>query len=220
MNDTIEVYKKQHIENYKNAIKETINNNTDVLINEDMMLLLKKPPLDSMDLIKVKCLDIAKKNKILVDTEKVDKMLSTYRKHVITCCDEIKMLRVNSLVEVLDKTNFSKETDVFRFTKKIFNDTDKKIKKILKDQLLMSLEKDIVPQLSKIFIGEIDETLLNKVTADINKYIKGPYLRQLLENMDFKMLVKDTTLMNLVKEQNERYLFTLTNSRIFQQNNV
>lgn len=147
-------------------------------------------------------------------------MLDCYRKHVISCCDEIKMLRIKSLVDTLNSATFSKETDVFKFTKKTFNDIDKKIKKILKEQLILSLEKDIIPKLSKIFIGEIDDILLNKVITDINKYVKGSYQRQLLDNMDFKMLVKDTTLMNLVKEQNERYLFTLTNSRIFQQKDV
>ena len=36
----------------------------------------------------------------------------------------------------------------------------------------------------------------------------------LLDNVDFKILVKDTTLANGVKEQGERHLFTLNNSRI------
>ena len=35
------------------------------------------------------------------------------------------------------------------------------------------------------------------------------------DNIDFKMLVKDTTLVNGTKEHGERYLFTLNNSRIF-----
>ena len=39
--------------------------------------------------------------------------------------------------------------------------------------------------------------------------------RQLFENIDIKILIKDTTLINIVKEQTERYLFTLNNSRIF-----
>ena len=39
---------------------------------------------------------------------------------------------------------------------------------------------------------------------------------QLLENIDFKILVKDTILINSFKEQSDRYLFTLENSRIFE----
>ena len=36
----------------------------------------------------------------------------------------------------------------------------------------------------------------------------------MLENIDIKILVKDTTLINGAKEQAERYLFTLNNSRL------
>ena len=61
MVDTLEEFKKQHLENYRQAIMEIIRNNTDVLVNEDIMSLLRKPPLDSMDLIKSKYLDLAKK---------------------------------------------------------------------------------------------------------------------------------------------------------------
>ena len=35
------------------------------------------------------------------------------------------------------------------------------------------------------------------------------------ENIDFKILVKDTTLINGLKEQAERYVFTKNNSRLF-----
>ena len=48
----------------------------------------------------------------------------------------------------------------------------------------------------------------------MTKYLKKNYLSQLLENIDIKILVKDTTLINSTKEQSERYLFTLNNSRL------
>ena len=66
MNETIEELKKNHIKNYKNALIENVKNNTNVLVDEDIMSLLKKPPLDSMDVIKSKFLDLAKKNKIIL----------------------------------------------------------------------------------------------------------------------------------------------------------
>ena len=50
---------------------------------------------------------------------------------------------------------------------------------------------------------------------DMIKYLKNNYLKQLLENVDIKVLVKDAMLMNNVREQGERYLFTLQNSRLF-----
>ena len=51
---------------------------------------------------------------------------------------------------------------------------------------------------------------------DISKYVKGNYQKQLMENFDIKILVKDTTLINGTKEQGERYLFTLNHSHLFQ----
>ena len=61
MQDNIEQLKIQHFNTYKSAIIETIKNNTHVLTNDDLMSLLKKPPLDSMDSIKSKFLSLAKK---------------------------------------------------------------------------------------------------------------------------------------------------------------
>ena len=60
-------FKKQHIETYKNAVRENILNNTNVLVDEDIMSLLKKPPLDSMDFIKSKFLDLAKKMGAIIE---------------------------------------------------------------------------------------------------------------------------------------------------------
>ena len=45
---------EQHITSYKNAIIEIIKNNTNSLVDDDIMSLIRKPPLDSMDLIQSK----------------------------------------------------------------------------------------------------------------------------------------------------------------------
>ena len=215
MVDTLEEFKKQHLENYKQAILDIIRNNTDVLVNEDIMSLLRKPPLDSMDLIKSKFLDLAKRNKIVLDTIKLDELLVGYRKDIIKCCDKVKEIRFNALRDIVKNTEFLKDTDVIRFNKKDFVEINKQVKKMIKEQLQESVEKKIIKSVSSIFAGEIDENLKNKITDEIVKFVKGAYQRQLLENIDFKMLVKDTTLVNGTKEHGERYLFTLNNSRIF-----
>ena len=215
MVDTLEEFKKQHLDNYKQAIIEIIRNNTDVLVNEDIMSLLRKPPLDSMDLIKSKFLDLAKRNKIVLDAIKLDELLDEYRKDIIKCCDQVKEMRFNALWDIVKNTEFLKDSDVIRFNKKDFSEINKKVKKVIKEQLQESVEKKIIKSVSSVFTGEIDENLKNKITDEISKFVKGAYQRQLLENIDFKMLVKDTTLVNGTKEHGERYLFTLNNSRIF-----
>ena len=92
---------------------------------------------------------------------------------------------------------------------------NKKIKKLLKDNLKDTLDNEIVCKIGLIFNDICDDVKLKKINDDIVKFVNGSYQRQLLENIDFKILVKDTTLINGVKEQSERYLFTLENSRLY-----
>lgn len=217
MVDTLEEFKKQHLENYKQAIMEIIRNNTDVLVNEDIMSLLRKPPLDSMDAIKSKYLDLAKKNKIVLDTVKLDELLESYRDDVAKCCDKVKEIRVNALEDIVRSVEFIKDTDVIKFNKKDFTEINKKVKKAMKEQLQASVENKIIKNVDSVFTGEIDDAVKKKISDEVVKFVKGAYQRQLLENVDFKMLVKDTTLANGAKEQGERHLFTLANSRIFKQ---
>ena len=120
-------FKKQHIETYKNAVRENILNNTNVLVDEDIMSLLKKPPLDSMDFIKCKFLDLAKKNKIVLNTEELSKILDNYRKYLLKSLSEIKKLRVDSLTEIIGKVDFSKDSDVIIVKRGDFNNINKEI---------------------------------------------------------------------------------------------
>ncbi len=219
MINTLEEFKKQHLENYRQAIMEIIRNNTDVLVNEDIMSLLRKPPLDSMDLIKSKYLDLAKKNKVVLDTVKLDKMLDDYRTDVIKCCELVKDIRVSSLESIVLKCEFVKDTDVIKINKKDFNDLNKKIKKAMKDQIQLSVDEKIINKVDCVFASDVDDNVKKKICGELVKFVKGSYQRQLLDNVDFKILVKDTTLANGIKEQGERHLFTLNNSRIFKQEN-
>ena len=217
MNETIEELKNNHIKNYKNALMENVKNNTNVLVDEDIMSLLKKPPLDSMDVIKSKFLDLAKKNKIVLDTIKLDELLDGYRKDVIKCCVKIKKTRIDTLEKVIASIQLSKDTDIIKINKKEFNDINKNIKKIMKDQLQDSVEKIIAKGILSVFSSDVDDSVKKKISDEVIKFVKGSYQRQLFENVDFKTLVKDTTLANSVKEHGERHLFTLANSRLFKQ---
>ena len=69
-------------------------------------------------------------------------------------------------------------------------------------------------KIDTIFLDDVSDAAKKKVIDDVSKYVRGSYQKQLLENFDIKILVKDTTLINGTKEQGERYLFTLNNSRL------
>ncbi|MDO4995636.1 MAG: hypothetical protein Q4E69_00510 [Bacilli bacterium] len=215
MENQIEQIKQQHFNTYKSAIIETIKNNTNVLTDEDLTSLLKKPPLDSMDLIKSKFLSLAKKNKIVLNTEGLSTLLDNYREELLKCTKKIKKTRNDTLISVVDSFNDSES--VIKLLKKDFNNVNKSIRKILKDSLEDGSKK-FFKKIDQVFVEDIDSTIKEKIIKDIEKFINGIYERQMIENVDIKILIKDTTLMNLVKEQTERYLFTISNSRLFKDN--
>lgn len=212
-------FKKQHIETYKNAVRENILNNTNVLVDEDITALLKKPPLDSMDFIKGKFLDLAKKNKIVLNTEDLSKILDNYRKFLLKSLPDIKKNRVDTLIEIISKVDFSKDTDIIKLKRGDFNNINKEIKKTINTYLSDGLEKHILKNINNVFKDDVEESSKNKIITDISKYIKGAYHKQLIDNLDMKILVKDTTLINTVKETTDRYLFTLSNSRLLNDEN-
>lgn len=214
MNDSLKQLKRQHIDNYKNAIIDIITNNTNVLVDEDIMSLLRKPPLDSMDLIKSKFLDLAKKNSTILNTEELSNLLDNYRDKLMKEMASIKAIRIKELTKSIDSIKYE-DNEVFKLNKKDFVKVDKDIKKILKDQLNDSFDKYILKNIDKVFSNDIDSTVKSNIVSNMTKYVNGTYQRQLLENFDIKVLVKDTTLINNIKEHNERYLFTINNSRIF-----
>lgn len=213
MNDSLKQLKKQHIDNYKNAIIDIITNNTNVLVDEDIMSLLRKPPLDSMDLIKSKFLDLAKKNGTILNTEELSNLLDNYRDKLMKEMGALKAIRIKELTKSIDSIKYE-DNEVFKLNKKDFVKVDKDIKKILKDQLNECFDKYILKNIDKVFSNDIDSNIKNNIISNMTKFINGSYQRQLLENFDIKVLVKDTTLINNIKEHNERYLFTINNSRI------
>jgi hypothetical protein len=192
---------------------DNIKNNTDVLVDQDITSLLKKPPLDSMDLIREKFLDLAKKNKIVLNTEELGVLLDNYRTYLLNCCESIKDIRLLELNEKVEKASLKKEGELIKINKKDFTSINKKIKKLLKDTLIEGYDVCILKNIDMVFI-EVEDSVKERIIDDISKYIKGNYQKQLLENLDIKILVKDTTLMNGTKEQGERYLFTLNHSRL------
>ena len=212
---SIDELKKQHIDSYKTAITDNIINNTSVLVDEDIMSLIRKPPLDSMDLIRVKFLDLAKKNGIVINIDVLSKLLDNYRDNLSKCCVELKDIRIKELKSIADSFPLDSGNTIIKFNKKDFVNLNKTIKKIIKDYLISSYNDCVLNKVNSIFIGDVDSNVKDNIINNVTKYIKGSYQKQLLENLDIKVLVKDTTLINVVKEQSDRYLFTMNNSRIF-----
>ena len=210
LNEDIEKLKDEHFNTYKNAVIANIENNSTILVKEDLYSLINKPPLDSMDLLKNKLIALAKKNKIVIDNNNLDKILDDYRKKVIKEFDDFIKTRTTFYTNLV--TNIKRENDstTIKILKKDLSNYNKKMKKDIKKIIEDNTDSLIIKKAVNIF--KIDDP---KINSDLNKFINKTYLKQLLENVDIKILVKDATLINSIKEQTERYQFTLNNSHLF-----
>lgn len=210
LNEDIEKLKEEHFNTYKNAVIANIENNSTILVKEDLYSLINKPPLDSMDLLKNKLIALAKKNKIVIDNNNLDKILDDYRKEVIKEFDDFIKTRTTFYTNLV--TNIKRENDstTIKILKKDLSNYNKRMKKDIKKIIEDNTDSLIIKKAVNIF--KIDDP---KINSDLNKFINKTYLKQLLENVDIKILVKDATLINSIKEQTERYQFTLNNSHLF-----
>ena len=208
--DSIQKFKEEHALHYQEAVLELISNNTEVLAN-DILSFIEKPPLDSMDYIRKKVLEVAKKYDTVVDMEEFNKILDCYRDELASCCQEIKDVRIEMLSSKVKSTS-----DNVVFYKKDFVSLNKKIKDIFKKKIVFCFNHILLENIFSIFPNVIKENH-EEIVNEISKYMKTIYQKQLLENFDIKVLVKNTILMNGIKEQTDRYLYTLEHSRLLNQ---
>ncbi len=209
-----EYLEKQHINNYISAVNEIISNNTNALFDDDIKSLISKPPLDSMDVIKNKYLELAKKYKVTLNTKQTDSIIEEFRLSLIKEIDLLKNIRKETLSSEISDFLPERDIEIIKISKKELNDINKKIdkevKKIIKDLVAKYLTDDI----SKFYVALDNEIQKEKLQKEVDKFFGKIYQKQILEGIEFKTLVKDTTLINGVREQGERYIFTKTNSRI------
>lgn len=207
MIDDKEVVIKQHQENYKNIVLDIINNNTNTLVKEDLMSLVVRPPLDSMDVIKTKFISLAKKNKIILDIEKLEVILDEYRYNISKDYLKIIEFRVKNLEKLMKKTNVS-EGEEYKFLKKELNVIDKHIKDKIKIKLNECTDKYLISSIKEL-LNNVTDNVYDKFSSEMIKYINKEYTKNILESIDVKLLVKDTTLINSVKESGDRFKLTL-----------
>ena len=211
--DDIDVFKNKLIENYIKSIKECIKKNTNSLVMVDIVSIVEKPPLDSMDVIKNKFLELARRNKVIVNIDIISSLLEKYRNDLANCCDDITIYRNEYLFSLVSAHHFD-GSSIFVFYKKDFFSLDKTIKIKVKDCIKIANDSLFKNNFSSIFKDTIDIELQNKFINDLSKFLNTNYKKNILENLDMKLMVKDTTLINTIKEQSDRYLFTLNNSHL------
>lgn len=210
----VEQYKKQHLVTYQNATKEIIKNNTKSLVENDILPLIKKPPLDSMDIIKSKLISLAKKEKIVLDTKGLEELIESYRIYLIELLNHLSDIRVQQLIKKVDEFHPKRENEVIKIQKKDLDAVNKKIKSQVKEDTLEAIDKKLLSNLSSIYT-KTDSNKQEEINKLFEKFMRTTYLKQLNESIAIKLLVKDRTLLSGIAEQGERYLFTKNNSHLF-----
>lgn len=214
-NEQLEEFISQHLSNYKTAIISIIQNNTNALIDEDLASLIKQPPLDSMDIITNKLLSLAKKNKIIFDSHKLKDIILCYRKELLLQISDLKSFRNKTLIDQVNHFSPKRETELIQFSKEEINEIDQSMKKRIKKHISSSIKKYLIDQLDLLYSSNVSLSVKESIFHSFSKFMKNTYQKQLLENIDIKIMVKNRTLINGILEQGERYLFTKNNSHIF-----
>ena len=215
MKDTINQYHKQHYSNYVLAIKETVINNTNSLIEEDLLSFFNKPPLDSMDVIKNKMLSLAKENEIILDSNQLDQFLMEYRTQALGILKEVIKERSTRVLATFVKNNEEEKeyrvsvSTLERITNPLIKLVDTSIR-----SLILSIVDEKITQI--IAMENIEKEKIKNFKISVIQYLKSVYLPNLKTDIKQKFLIRDYILINVIKEQGNRYLFTEKHSRIYQ----
>ena len=90
----------------------------------------------------------------------------------------------------------------------------------MKEDILSTIDKKIVNNVNSLFTKDTSSSLQESIALEMTKFVQKNYVKQLLESIDFKIIVKDTTLINGVREQGERFLFTKMNSYLLNEDKL
>ena len=167
-----------------------------------------------MDQIKLKLLGVAKKQKIVLDTNGLEEFTSKFRSSLQNHLLNLEEIRKNNLILKVESFEPKRETEIISITTKDLTKTNQNLKKEIKTQVkeVISSLEDLLDLVYKE--GTLLETKKN-VNTQFMKYMKGVYQKNLLDHISMKILIKDRTLSSGVSEQGERYLFMKMNSHLF-----
>ena len=201
---------KQHKEILMTAGVELATNNTNSLIEDDIINGVIEVPLEAMDTVKQRVLNIAKHNNLILNSDKFNEVLISYKEELKKEFRNIFKKRIKLIEDNYSKFDDDKPMDLVKNLKKELVKFNKEAKKEEK-QIITSLVKEKIISNLDLIVKD-DNTTFKK---DATKFLQTTYVKQILETVDMKILVKDTILLNSLKEQIERFVFTMENSHLF-----
>lgn len=201
---------KQHKQILMTAGLELATNNTNSLIEDDIINGVIEVPLEAMDTVKQRVLNIAKHNNLILNSDKFNEVLISYKDDLKKEFRNIFKKRIKLIEDNYSKFDDDKPMDLVKNLKKDLVKFNKEAKKEEKQVLTSLVKEKIISNLD--LIVKDDNTTFKK---DATKFLQTTYVKQILETVDMKILVKDTILLNSLKEQIERFVFTMENSHLF-----
>ena len=201
---------KQHKNIFMSAGIELVTNNTNSLVEDDIINGVIEPPLEAMDIIRQRIINIAKNNGVILNNDKFGDILNSYKKDLQLEFRNIFKNRIKLVKNNFSKLNDDKPMDLVKSLKKELVKFNKDIKKEYKEFIKQLVKDKIIDNLDSIVSS--DDANFKK---DVVKFLQNVYVKQILETIDMKILVKDTILLNSLKEQMERFVFTKENSHLF-----
>lgn len=201
---------KQHKQILMTAGLELATNNTNSLIEDDIINGVIEVPLEAMDTVKQRVLNIAKHNNLILNSDMFNEVLISYKEELKKKFRNIFKKRIKLIEDNYSKFDDDKPMDLVKNLKKELVKFNKEAKKEEKQVLTSLVKEKIISNLD--LIVKDDNTTFKK---DATKFLQTTYVKQILETVDMKILVKDTILLNSLKEQIERFVFTMENSHLF-----
>ena len=189
---------------------ELATNNTNSLIEDDIINGVIEVPLEAMDTVKQRVLNIAKNNSLVLDSDKFNEVLISYKDDLKKEFRNIFKRRIDIIKDNYSNMNDDKPLELVKNLKKELVKFNKEAKKEEKQVLMKLVKNNLVNNLD--LIVKNDNATFKK---DATKFLQTTYVKQILETVDMKILVKDTILLNSLKEQIERFVFTMENSHLF-----
>ena len=201
---------KQHKQILMTAGLELATNNTNSLIEDDIINGVIEVPLEAMDTVKQRVLNIAKHNNLILNSDMFNEVLISYKEELKKKFRNIFKKRIKLIEDNYSKFDDDKPMDLVKNLKKELVKFNKEAKKEEK-QVLTSLVKEKLISNLDLIVKDSNPNF----KKDATKFLQTTYVKQILETIDMKILVKDTILLNSLKEQVERFVFTKENSHLF-----
>lgn len=216
MKEKLEDFEKQHKQNYYDAVVDTIHDNTEKLVKEELLPLFQDPPLASMDTLKSTILKYAKAEKIVLSLEQLQAIIHRFRDQMMQEVMMLGTVREESLHPFVEHALLEEKQKKEVISASQLKQTREVLMDQIKTELEYHLQEGLIPFVPQL-LDENKNQSFNENDAFltmVSEYLTYRYPSYMVKKIEDKMIFKDHTLMSRLMEHAERYQFTQEHSRL------